>query len=60
MARVYEDRNLTYLSVLLTNEDLGWAVRKSDGPLLRQVNEFLASVKADGKLSDAVRRWLPH
>ncbi|MEM8549290.1 MAG: transporter substrate-binding domain-containing protein [Verrucomicrobiota bacterium] len=43
----------------LTFEYLGWGVRKEDTKLLRDLNEALAEMKADGELEATIARWLP-
>ena len=40
-------------------EFLGWAVRHDDEALLEEVNHFLAEWQANGKLDNAITRWMP-
>jgi len=42
----------------LTDENLGWGVRISDPALLQALNEQIAAMKKDGRLSRIVRKWI--
>jgi polar amino acid transport system substrate-binding protein len=42
----------------LTHEQLGWAVRKGDDSLRRQLNAVLAKWKKDGTLDDVLDDWI--
>jgi len=42
----------------LTQEKLGWAVRKGDDTLRTQLNVVIATWKADGTLEDVVDDWI--
>ncbi len=44
---------------LLTQENLGWALRKGDSDLLMQVNGVLSNWKKSGRLRQMVRTWIP-
>jgi ABC-type amino acid transport substrate-binding protein len=44
---------------LLTEENLGWGVRKGDNDFLKQVNTILRRWKQDGTLDETLRNWLP-
>jgi ABC-type amino acid transport substrate-binding protein len=44
---------------LLSEENLGWGVRKDDSELLTQVNAILKKWKQDGTLNEVLRNWLP-
>lgn len=48
---------LTVVPMALSEERLGWAVRKTDDALLDQVNEFIETSASDGTLLKAFRRW---
>lgn len=52
-------QKLTPLLEPLTEEYLGWAVRKNDKILLDTVNKCLELMKADGSLDSIERRWVP-
>jgi polar amino acid transport system substrate-binding protein len=59
LSGTYEAKGLTALPFLLSDEQLAWAVRKSDTELLKQVNAFLEASQADGRFERVLRRWLP-
>ena len=42
----------------LTDENLGWGVRISDEALRVALNEQLAAMKKDGRLSRTTRKWI--
>ncbi len=42
----------------LTDENLGWGVRISDEALRTALNEQLAAMKKDGRLSRTTRKWI--
>jgi len=44
---------------LLTEEYLGWGMRKNDEGLLESANAFIRQLKRDGELLPTVNRWLP-
>lgn len=50
---------LTPLFEPLTEEYLGWAVRKNDKVLLDTMNKCLELMKADGSLDSIEKRWVP-
>ena len=54
-----EARGLAIVPVMLTREDLGWAVRRNDSELLLQTDAFLKEISSNGKLKTAVGRWFP-
>jgi len=60
LAALNEDKGLTVLPELLTEEYLGWAVRKEDAQLLADANKFVETIKTDGRLAGLIRRWLPY
>ena len=51
--------DLMSLNQALTDEKLGWAVRKDNPVLLQAVNEQLALMQQNGMLRAIVRRWIP-
>ena len=59
LASEYEDKGLTVLPTLLTEEYLAWGVRRNDLELRDAANRFLAGIKADGQLQAAIKHWLP-
>ena len=50
---------LTPLLEPLTEEYLGWAVRKNDKTLLDTMNKCLEQMKKDGSLDSIEKRWVP-
>ncbi|MFA6293829.1 MAG: ABC transporter substrate-binding protein [Victivallales bacterium] len=50
---------LTPLFEPLTEEYLGWAVRKDDRTLLDTMNKCLEQMKKDGSLGSIEKRWVP-
>ena len=59
LSGTYEAKGLMALPFLLSDEQLAWAVRKSDAELLKQANAFLEASQADGRFERVLRRWLP-
>jgi ABC-type amino acid transport substrate-binding protein len=59
LASENESKGLTDLFVRLTQEPLGWAVRKDDVKLLNSANNFLRSFNKEGKLSKVIKYWIP-
>ena len=59
LASEYEDRGLTVLPMMLTEEYLAWGVGRNDLVLRDAANRFIAGIKADGKLQALIKRWLP-
>jgi len=51
--------NLTPILSLLTEEYIGWELRKEDEELRRQINTFIRQRKADGQLQKTVKQWIP-
>jgi len=54
-----EDSGLVAVPVHLTQERLGWAVRKSDSELLESVNRALDKLHVSGEDAAILRRWIP-
>lgn len=50
-------RHVDSLPVALTEEDLGIAVRKGNGEMLRRIDAGLAKIKANGEFSRIYARW---
>jgi len=59
LAGHYETKGLTVAPMLLSQEQLGWGVRRTDTELLRQVNSFLAKAQTSGELNRIFGRWMP-
>jgi polar amino acid transport system substrate-binding protein len=59
LAGIHATEGLAAVPVSLSDEPLGWGVRKSDGELLQSANQFLAQARKDGSLRRIIQRWLP-
>ena len=59
LASENEAGGLTPLNTLLTEEYLAWGIRREDTELLDSANEFIETMKSDGRLMQMVRRWIP-
>ena len=59
LASMHESDGLVSLQLFLTEERLGWAVRKSDSKLLDSVNAALDKLQKDGRASTILKHWLP-
>jgi polar amino acid transport system substrate-binding protein len=59
LASENENRGLTALFTLLTNEGLAWGVRKDNPGLLQAANEFLENPANEKKLKQMIQRWIP-
>ena len=55
-----EAQGLTPIPILLTEESLAWGVRKDDAQLLNAANLFLETWKNDGRLKNAITKWMPY
>jgi polar amino acid transport system substrate-binding protein len=59
LASMNEIQGLVTVPVLLSEESLAWAVRKSDPELLSAVNGALERLQKDGQATSILRRWIP-
>ena len=59
LAAENENRRVTPLYSLFTEEYLAWAVRKDDTELLQSANAFLQTIHKDGRLKAMIQRWIP-
>ena len=59
MAGMNESKGLVALQIFLTEERLGWAVRKSDTKLLESVNAALEKLQKEGRAPAIIKHWLP-
>lgn len=59
-ASVSEAAGLTAVPILLTQERIAWAVRKSDSELLTAANTALGKMQSDGRAAAIIKRWLPY
>jgi polar amino acid transport system substrate-binding protein len=57
LAGTYANEGLTAVPIVLSEETLAWAVRKSDEGLLTSVNEFVTKANQDGTFIKVLRRW---
>lgn len=56
----HQNDKLAPVLTMATEEYIGWAVRKGDTELLSKVNEFLDSLKSQGKLKEEIQYWIPY
>jgi len=59
LAGMHEAEGLVVVPILLSQEQLAWAVRKSDGELLDSANKALAKMQSDGRANAIIKRWIP-
>jgi polar amino acid transport system substrate-binding protein len=59
LAGHYEAKGLSVIPIMLSQEQLGWGVRRGDTELLKQVNAFLGKAQTSGELSRILGRWMP-
>jgi polar amino acid transport system substrate-binding protein len=60
LASKYEAEGLTVAGGYLTEEYLGWAVRKQEQDLLESANDFITRKKESGELRALIQRWIPY
>jgi polar amino acid transport system substrate-binding protein len=60
LASENEAAGLTVAGGYLTEEYLGWAVRKGDTQLLEAANRFIEQGREDGSLRALIRNWIPY
>lgn len=58
-AAANKSANLTPILTLVTEEFIGWEMRKEDEELRQQINSFIRQRKADGQLQKTVKQWIP-
>jgi ABC-type amino acid transport substrate-binding protein len=54
-----EETGLVTVPIQLSQEALGWALRKADTELLEAVNRALDKLQAAGETTGIIRRWVP-
>ena len=54
------EAGLVSVPVMLTEEHLAWAMRKSDPALLESVNGALDKMQKSGRWAELIKRWIPH
>ena len=55
-----EEQGLLAVPVQLSEENLAWAVRKSDSALLESANQLLEKMQKNGESAAIIKRWIPH
>ncbi len=59
LSRSFVNDNLLSLNKFLTHESIAWAVSKDNPDLLSALNLALDKLKAEGKVTEVIRHWLP-
>lgn len=59
LAGMNEIEGLVAVPIFLSEEQLAWAVRKSDLELLESVNAALHKLQQNGTITAVVKRWIP-
>lgn len=52
--------SLTPILTLITEEQIGWEMRKEDEKLRQLANQFIQHSKADGQLQKTIKKWIPN
>jgi polar amino acid transport system substrate-binding protein len=58
LAGMHSADGLSVVPIVLSEEQLAWAVRKGDDVLLREANNYLSEASRDGSLQQVLRRWM--
>jgi polar amino acid transport system substrate-binding protein len=59
LAAQFENQGLITVPILLSDEQLAWAVRKGEAALLDAVNAALDQMINDGTLAQVIKNWIP-
>jgi ABC-type amino acid transport substrate-binding protein len=59
LAGLHESDGLVAVPVLLTHEQLAWAMRPSDTNFVNSVNAALAQLQASGRADEILKHWIP-
>jgi polar amino acid transport system substrate-binding protein len=59
LAGLHEQEGLTVLPLVLSQEELGWGVRRTDTQLLDSANAFLRQAQESGELNRTFSKWMP-
>jgi polar amino acid transport system substrate-binding protein len=59
LAGNYESKGLAVTPLVLTQEQLGWGMRRTDSQLRDAVNAFLKKAQANGQFNLLMNRWMP-
>lgn len=54
-----KNNELAPIRQMASEEYLGWAVNRSNLPLLNQINSFLETQKSNGNLQKSIKHWIP-
>jgi len=60
LASENEAAGLVVVGGYLTDESLGWAIRKDDPALLEAANRFIAEGRENGELEAIIRNWIAY
>jgi len=59
LAGTHEAEGLVPVKILFSEEQLAWAVRKSDSDLLESVNRALEKLQKTGRATTILKCWIP-
>jgi polar amino acid transport system substrate-binding protein len=59
LAGQFEAKGLAVTPLVLTQEQLGWGVRRTDTELRAAVNAFLRKAQTSGELNKILSKWMP-
>lgn len=59
-AAINKAAGLSPILNLVTEEYIGWEMRREDEKLRRQANLFIQQSKADGRLQKTIKQWIPN
>jgi polar amino acid transport system substrate-binding protein len=59
LAGMNEVQGLVVVRIFLSQEQLAWAVSKSNPELLQSVNNALEKMQKDGRAAAIIKRWIP-
>jgi polar amino acid transport system substrate-binding protein len=60
LASENESAGLTVVGGYLTEEFLGWGIRRDDPKLLEAANQFVDRSREDGRLQSIIQTWIPY
>jgi ABC-type amino acid transport substrate-binding protein len=59
LAAENQDRGMSPMPTLLSDEYLAWKSHRANSALLEQANQFIKEIKSDGRIEKMVSRWIP-
>ena len=59
LAGLYENKGLTVMPMVLSQEQLAWGVRRADTQLLDAANAYLQKAQESGELNRIFNKWMP-